>query len=197
MFEKLGEQLGPGHMQVLVDTPPRGIFTYEDTVSGKVVFELTKDFALGFVYVFFHGWVSTHVCQATNNVNNAGPRQTQALDKEILFQYEKKVYQGHEKALKNNRFELPFKFDFYHPSLDDLSTLPTSGKYGACSVEYKVVVACGVMNQDEELFLRMRNPDDRLFQKEAPMDLNKLEGKIASKLGAGAEQRNPVSPSQA
>jgi hypothetical protein len=47
--------VGPRHMQIFVDPPPRGVFTYEDTVSGKLVFESTRDEKIGFVYVYFHG----------------------------------------------------------------------------------------------------------------------------------------------
>lgn len=47
--------VGLRHMQIFVDPPPRGIFTYEDTVSGKLVFESTRDEKIGFVYVYFHG----------------------------------------------------------------------------------------------------------------------------------------------
>jgi hypothetical protein len=184
------ENLGPGKMQLFVDPPPRGIFTYEDTVSGKVVFELTKTYPLGFVYVYFHGWVNTQTVQNTGNFqNNQGPSVIKANDKEVLFQYELKVFQGgREKIPKGTHFEWPFKFNFRHPDVADPSALPTSGVYSTSNVEYKVVVSAAPGTMDETLFKRMRNPDDQLFQKEAPINLDKFRSTMERHLGAGAEQ---------
>jgi hypothetical protein len=47
--------VGGKHMQIFVDPPPRGVFTYEDTVTGRVVFESKHEEDIGFVYVYFHG----------------------------------------------------------------------------------------------------------------------------------------------
>lgn len=182
------DSLKPGHMQLVVDPPPRGIFTYEDTVTGRVIFDSTKEFGLGYVYVFFHGWVSTRVVKANRNQYGQGPASGTTIDKEILFQVDQKVYQGRQNVLKGMHFEWPFRFDFRRPELVDPSALPTSGKYGLCSVEYKVAVACAHINQDEALFKRMFNPDDILFQKDSPVNLDALRGNLAKHLGVGAEQ---------
>jgi hypothetical protein len=183
------ENLGPGKMQLFVDPPPRGIFTYEDTVSGKVVFGLNRPYALGFVYVYFHGWVNTQTVQNTGNFQYAqGPATIKANDKEVLFQYELKVFQGREKIPKGTHFEWPFKFNFHHPDVADPGALPTSGVYSTSSVEYKVVVSAAPATMDETVFKRMRNPDDILFQKEAPINLDKFRSTMERHLGAGAEQ---------
>jgi hypothetical protein len=51
--------VGPRHMQIFVDPPPRRVFTYEDMVSGKLVFDSTRDEKIGFVYMYFNGvWIT-------------------------------------------------------------------------------------------------------------------------------------------
>ncbi len=47
--------------KIILDPPPRGFYTLEDKVSGKVIFESPHDEKVGWVYVFFHGWVNVEI----------------------------------------------------------------------------------------------------------------------------------------
>ena len=175
-------------MKVELNPPPRGVFTYEDEVSGRVVFDTIHTTAIGFIYVYFHGWVNTRVYKTNSSQGGQGVSTTETIDKETLFQLDQKVYEGHDRIPKNTHYEWPFRFDFRHPKIEHPEYLPTSGKYGACSVEYKIVVASGGIRMDETIFKKMNNPDDVLFQKNSPIDLNKLQGRLAKHLGSGTEQ---------
>ena len=132
---------------ILLDSPPNTIFTYEDTVSGKVVLESPRDEAVGWIHVFLHGWVKTEVIHQNYNAQySGGPNQSKYKDKEVLFQYYQNVYRGHENLPKKTRHEWPFQFAIETESRHG-SSLPSSGKYHKSSVEYKVIAVQGRMSE--------------------------------------------------
>lgn len=150
---------------ILLDSPPNTIFTYEDTVSGKVVLESPRDEPVGWIHVFFHGWVNTEVIiQNYNTHTSGGPSQSKCIDKEVLFQYYQNVYRGQENLPKKTRHEWPFQFAL-EPESGDGPSLPSSGKYHKSSVEYKVIAVQGRIGQSEERIMSIMNPDDPLFMK--------------------------------
>jgi len=125
------------HLQIVLDPPPHGVYTYKDTVSGKVSFESNHEKKIGWIYVFFHGWANINV-----PTEDSSDSATTYRDKEVLFQNYQKVYEGSENLLKKVRYEWPFKFAF-QAEKEDAAFLPTSGKYSYSSVEYKVYLAEG------------------------------------------------------
>src|SRR5271156_775031 len=173
---------------ILLDSPPNTIFTYEDTVSGKVVLESPRDEAVGWIHVFFHGWVNTEVILQNYNAQySGGPNQSKYKDKEVLFQYYQNVYRGQENLPKKTRHEWPFQFaietESYHGS-----SLPSSGKYHKSSVEYKVIAVQGRIGQSEEHIMSMMNPEDPRFLKDAPFSPTGVFLWAGKHVGATAEE---------
>jgi hypothetical protein len=174
---------------ILLDSPPNNIFTYEDTVSGKVVLESPRDEAVGWIHVFFHGWVNTEVIlQNYNSQTSGGPSQSKYKDKEVLFQCYQNVYRGQENLPKKTRHEWPFQFAFETESCHG-SSLPSSGKYHKSSVEYKVIAVQGRIGQSEEHIMSMMNPDDPLFMKDAPFSPTGVFLWAGKHIGATAEEK--------
>jgi hypothetical protein len=174
---------------ILLDSPPNTIFTYEDTVSGKVVLESPRDEPVGWIHVFFHGWVNTEVIiQNYNAQTSGGPSQSKCIDKEVLFQYYQNVYRGQENLPKKTRHEWPFQFAL-EPESGDGSSLPSSGKYHKSSVEYKVIAVQGRIGQSEEHIMSIMNPDDPLFMKNAPLNPADVFLWAGKHVGATAEEK--------
>jgi hypothetical protein len=177
-------------LSIVVDPPPNGVFTFEDTVTGKVFFESHRGEKLAWCYVFFHGWANTHVIQQSNNPQNQVPA-VNYKDKDVLFQTSKKVYVDDGKTLqKKVRYEWPFQFDF-RSEMEDAASLPSSGRYGASSVEYKVIAIpipqASAANADQVINSIM-NPNDQIFQKDAPINFNGMFVGLSKHLGAAADQ---------
>jgi hypothetical protein len=150
--------------KLLLDPPPLGFYTYEDTVSGILTYESPRDEPVGWVYVFFHGWANTNVVKVNADANAVVSQQT-AIDKEVLFQYSQKVYQGNQKLQKNILYRWPFQFEF-QTNQDNGASLPSPVKYGCfSSVEYRVIAITGHIGQEEENVQSLMNPDDPLFIK--------------------------------
>ncbi|KAE9364860.1 hypothetical protein N431DRAFT_422080 [Stipitochalara longipes BDJ] len=180
--------VGGRHMQIFVDPPPRGVFTYEDTVTGKVVFESKHEEDIGFVYVYFHGWVNSKVLRATSTTYKTPPSDGRYIDKEILFQKEKKVYTGHHKLTKDVQHIWPFQFDF-RLDVNRPQDLPSTGKFfNSCSVEYKVIAWSGHIGQDETIPKRIMDPDDQMFMKDLPFNTGQVMTWAGKHLGVGADQ---------
>jgi len=174
---------------ILLDSPPNTVFTYEDTVSGKVVLESPRDEAVGWIHVFFHGWVNTEVIQQNYNAQNSGgPNQSKYKDKEVLFQCYQNVYRGQENLPKKTRYEWPFQFAI-EPESCHGSSLPSSGKYQDSSVEYKVIAVQGRIGQSEEHIMSMMNPDDPLFLKDAPFSPTGVFLWAGKHVGVTAEEK--------
>jgi len=148
----------PHDLQMFLDPPLRGFYTYQDTVSGKVIFESAHEEKIGWVYVFFHGCVNIEF-----NIRGEESPVYKCMDKEVLFQQCQKVYEGHEKLLEKVRYELPFKFAFRAGR--GASSLPTSGKYHFSSVEYKVTAVPRRIGQTEDQIMSMMNPYNPPFPK--------------------------------
>ena len=174
---------------ILLDPPPNTVFTYEDTVSGKIVLESPRDEAVGWIHVFVHGWVNTEVILQNNNPQmGGGPNQSKYIDKEVLFQYYQNVYRGQEHLPKKIRHEWPFQFAI-EPESGDGSSLPSSGKYHKSSVEYKVIAVMGRIGQSEEHIMSMMNPDDPLFLKNAPLNPTNVFLWAGKHVGSTAEEK--------
>jgi len=82
-------------IQMVLDPPPLGFYTYEDPVSGKLIYESPRDESVRWVIVFFHCWAKTQVEVDTRNVN-AGGNGYSVADKEVVFQLEEKAYPAQE-----------------------------------------------------------------------------------------------------
>jgi hypothetical protein len=148
----------PHDLQIVLDPPLRGFYTYQDTVSGKVIFESAQEEKIGWVYVFFHGCVNIEF-----NIREEESPVYKCMDNEVLFQQCQKVYEGHEKLLEKVRHELPFKFAFRAER--GASSLPISGKYHYSSVEYKVTAVPRRIGQTEDQIMSMMNPYNPPFPK--------------------------------
>ena len=179
-------------VSVVLDPPPNGVFTFEDTVTGKVIFESNRDEKLAWCEVFFHGWANTHVVTQTGNYSQSNQvAAANYKDKDVLFQTSAKIYEGNGQTLqKKVRYEWSFQFDF-RTQMEDAASLPSSGKYGNASIEYKVVAIPVTPAQAvncEDIFQAIMNPNDQLFQKESPLSLTKTFMFAAKHLGGAAEQ---------
>jgi hypothetical protein len=178
-------------VSVVLDPPPNGFFTFEDSVTGKVIFESHRDEKLAWCEVFFHGWANTWVVQHTGNYSqNSQVAAANYKDKDVLFQTSLKCYEGKGETLhKKVRYEWPFQFDF-RAQVEDAASLPPSGKYGASSVEYKVIAMpiTPAQSANSEVLQALMNPNDQLFQKESPFNANKAFLFAAKHLGGAAEQ---------
>lgn len=174
------------HLQIVLDPPPHGVYTYEDTVSGKVSFESNREEKIGWVYVFFHGWANIKV--PTENSVKSSDETSKYRDKEVLFQTYQKVYEGNENLLKKVRYEWPFKFAF-QAEKEDAASLPTSGKYSYSSVEYKVIAIPRYIWQKEDLIMSRMNPDDPRFHKTSFINPTGIFLKLGEKVGGVAQQQ--------
>jgi hypothetical protein len=115
-------------VSVVLDPPPNGVFTFEDTVTGKVIFKSYRDEKLAWCEVFFHGWANTHVITQTGNYSQQNQvAATNYKDKDVLFQTSAKIYEGNGQTLqKKVRYEWSFQFDF-RTQMEDAASLPSSG----------------------------------------------------------------------
>lgn len=189
--------------KIILDPPPRGFYTFEDNVSGKVIFESSYDEKVGWVYVFFHGWVNVEVIRPsqsrTSNVGGSNLISVQewgdkTKDKEILFQNHVKVYVGYDKLHKKTRYEWPFNFSFQDETASAYN-LPSSGHYSfiresncLSSVKYKVVAIHGEIGQRDDDIRWMLNPNDPRYLREPPVKRTGIFLKIREKLGGTTEQ---------
>jgi hypothetical protein len=152
--------------KIILDPPPHGVYTFEDTVSGKVILESSHEEKIGWVYVFFHGWVNVEIVMLQTPTyagahNNPQKWSDKTKDKEILFQNHVKVYEGYEKLRKKMRYEWPFKFSF-QAETSNAASLPTSGHYSFStesnwwsSVQYPF--SCGQLCTSRRPFLLTSN----------------------------------------
>jgi hypothetical protein len=178
-------------VSVVLDPPPNGVFTFEDTVIGRVLFESHRDEKLDCCQVYFHCWVGTHVVKSTGNYQTNQVNSANYKDKDVIFGTSKKVYIGRGETLqKRVQYEWPFRFDF-RSEVDDAAALPSSGNYGNGNIEYKVIAMPLTPAQaanTEHTVNAFMNPNDQLFQKEAPINLSGLFLSAAKHLGGAAEQ---------
>jgi hypothetical protein len=155
------------HLRIVLDPSPRESYTYEDTVSGRVVFESPREEKICWVYVFFHGWAHAEITRRRFEPEKDGiPEGSTLRDKEIPFQNHQKVYEGHVKLEKKVLYEWPFRFRF-QDERPDADSLPTSGKYVDSAVEYKIVAILGHVGDSDEHIRWMLNPNDWRYQKES------------------------------
>ena len=188
--------------KIILVPPPRGFYTFEDNVSGKIVFESSHEEKVGWIYVFFHGWVNVDIARFAQpgglyNAGN-GPSPQKWSDKnrgkEILFQTHVKTYEGHEKLQKKTRYEWPFNFSFQQETAYAYN-LPSSGGYSfvssmnwLSSVKYKVVAVHGEIGQRDDDVRWMFNPNDPRYLREPPLKPTGIFLKLKEKLGGAAEQ---------
>jgi hypothetical protein len=158
--------------KIILDSPPRGFYTYEDEVSGRIIFESSHEENIGWVYVFFHGWVHAQIFRTRDLQGRIHNYPLKEKQKEILIQTHLKLYESNEKLGKKFRYEWPFTFSFQDEEGKG-ETLPTSGKYlyeedqnTHCSVEYKVVVARGDIGQMDNHVRSMLDPGDPRYREE-------------------------------
>jgi hypothetical protein len=188
--------------KVVLDPPPHGFYTFEDNVSGKVTFESSHEEKVGWIYVFFHGWVNVEIMRysqpggvhGAGNSNNTQKWSDKSKDKEILFQTHFKIYEGYEKLHKKTRYEWPFVFSFQKETAYAYN-LPSSGRYsfttstnGLSSVKYKVVAVHGEFGQRDDDIRWMFNRNDPRYLKEPPLKPTGIFLKLKEKLGGAAEQ---------
>jgi hypothetical protein len=187
--------------KIVLDPPLRGFYTYEDDVSGKVLFESSHEEKIGWVYVFFHGYVHAQIIRRANLEHSRNhPRQystkypLQEKQKETLIQTHLKLYEGHEKLHKKVRYEWPFTFNF-QAERGKGDTLPTSGKYSYTydqnphsSVEYKVMAIGGEIGQMDDHIRTLLNPEDPLYLEEEYGKSAGLLTKLREKIGGATEQ---------
>lgn len=194
--------------KIELDPPPHGFYTFEDNVSGRIVSEGCEN--IGWVYVFFHGWVNVSDIYTAppqygggdasngqfNNARdpNAPKWGDKSTDKEILFQNHVMIYQGYQKLKKKVRYEWPFSFSFQQAT-STAYNLPSSGHYTFIndrswfsSVKYKVVAVHGEIGQRDDDVRWMFNPSDPRYLKEPPLKPTGIFLKIKEKLGGAAEQ---------
>jgi hypothetical protein len=153
------------HLRIDLEPSPRGFYTFDSTVSGRVVFESPHEENIGWVYVFFHGWAHAEITHHKNDMAyEAGiPEGSTLRDKEILFQNHQKAYGGHEKLKKKVRYEWPFRFRF-QDERPDADLLPTSGKYSGSSIEYKIVAIPGHVGASDTHLRWMFNPNNPYYE---------------------------------
>ena len=122
----------------------------------------------------------------TNQVNSANYK-----DRDVIFGTSKKVYIGRGETLqKRVQYEWPFQFDF-RSEVDDAASLPTSGNYGNGNIEYKLIAMPLTPAQAANAghtYNALMNPNDQLFQKNAPINMSGLFMSAAKHLGGAAEQ---------
>jgi hypothetical protein len=188
--------------KILLD-PPHGFYTFEDNIPGKVVFESSHEEKVGWVYVFFHGWVNVEIVMmsppggpnpATKSNTYGQKWSDKSRDKEILFQNHLKVYEGYDKLRKKTRYEWPFNFSFQGETASAYG-LPSSGHYSffresnwLSSVKYKVVAVHGEIGQRDDDIRWMLNPHDPRYLREPSLKPTGFFLKIKEKLGGATEQ---------
>jgi hypothetical protein len=190
--------------KIILDPPPRGFYTFEDNVSGNVIFESSHDEKVGWVYVFFHGWVNVEFIRLSqpgsaygaggSNLYSHQPWGDKTKDKEILFQNHLRVYVGYDKLHKKTRYEWPFNFSFQDETASAYN-LPSSGHYSflrasnwLSSVKYKVVAIHGEIGQRDDEIRWMLNPKDPRYLREPALKPTGIFLKIREKLGGATEQ---------
>jgi hypothetical protein len=182
--------------KIILDYHPDSGYTFEYTVSGRVIFESSHEEKLGWVYVFFHGWVNVEIpaLQAYSSSGKNPKPSDKSKDKEILFQNHLKVYDGDGRLQKNFRYEWPFQFNFQAETYN-ASSLPSSGHYSFTnekkwwsSVQYRLVAAHGDIGQSDDHIRWMLNPNDVRYQKEPILKLTGILLKIREKLAGDTEQ---------
>jgi hypothetical protein len=186
-------------LKIILDPPPRGFYTFEDTVPGKVIFESSHEEKIGWVYIFFHGWVNVEIVMLQTPTyagahNNPQKWSDKTKDKEILFQNHVKVYEGYEKLRKKMRYEWPFKFSF-QAETSNAASLPTSGHYSFStesnwwsSVQYKIVTIHGEIGQPDDHIRWMLNPTDPRYMKEPTLKPTGFLLKLRERMSGAAEQ---------
>ena len=182
--------------KILLDPCPHGFYTFEDNVSGKVIFESSHEEKVGWVYVFFHGWVNVEIIMMSQSGRPPNPQKwgDKTKAKEILFQNHFKVYEGYNKLRKKTRYEWPFTFSF-QTETSSACNLPSSGHYSFTtltnwwsSVKYRIVAVHGEIGQRDDDIRWMLNPNDPRHLKEPPLKPTGIFLKIKEKLGGAAEQ---------
>ena len=181
--------------KIVLDSPPRGFYTYEDEVSGSVVFESSHEEKLGWVYVFFHGWVHAQIFRTSGLQGHYHNYPLKEKQKEILVQTHLKLYEGTEKLRKKVRYEWPFTFSFQDEEGRG-ELLPTSGKYlyeedqnAHCSVEYKVVVVRGDIGQMDNHVRSMLDPGDLRYREEGYGESAGFLTRLREKMDGATEQQ--------
>ena len=190
--------------KIILDPPPRGFYTFEDNVSGNVIFESSHDEKVGWVYVFFHGWVNVEFIRLSqpgsafgaggSNLYSHQQWGDKTKDKEVLFQTHLRVYVGYDKLHKKTRYEWPFNFSFQDETASAYN-LPSSGHYSfirasnwLSSVKYKVVAVHGEIGQRDDDIRWMLNPNDPRYLREPALKPTGIFLKIKEKLGGTTEQ---------
>ncbi|PMD15602.1 hypothetical protein NA56DRAFT_709733 [Hyaloscypha hepaticicola] len=181
--------------KIVLDSPPRGFYTYEDEVSGSIVFESSHEGKIGWVYVFFHGWVHAQIFRTRDLQGHIHNYPLKEKQKEILVQTHLKLYEGTEKLRKKVRYEWPFTFSFQDEEGKG-ETLPTSGKYlyeedqnAHCSVEYKVVVVRGDIGQMDNHVRSMLDRGDLRYREEGYSESAGFLTRLREKMDGAAEQQ--------
>ena len=102
----------PHSLNLVLDQPPRGFYTCEDVVSGKVILEGSHSGSIGCVIVSFYGVADTGAeIQGRQGVpQEGGGGSTRCVDKEMLFQFEKRLDQADGKGEHRINREWPFQF---------------------------------------------------------------------------------------
>jgi hypothetical protein len=140
----------PHSLNLVLDQPPGGFYTCEDVVSGKVILEGSHLGSIGCVIVSFYGVVDTVAeIKGQSRAPQGGDASTRSVDKEVLFQLEKRLDQADGKGEDRINREWPFQFGLEGSWGQGLS-LPSSGKYHQSKVEYKVVAVLGKEGEDED-----------------------------------------------
>jgi hypothetical protein len=148
----------PHSLNLVLDQPPRGFYTCEDVVSGKVILEGSHLGPIGYVIVSFYGVADTIAeIQGQQRAPQGGNASTRSMDKEVLFQLEKRLDQADGKGEHRINHEWPFQFGLEDNWGQGL-TLPSSGKYHQSKVEYKVVAVLGKEGEDEDKVRLKINP---------------------------------------
>jgi hypothetical protein len=183
--------------KLYIHPPPRGFYTFGDTVYGKVVFESTHEEKVGWVYVFFHGWVNVEIVRVQSHRasdKNIAKWSDKTKDKEVLFQKHLQVYEGDEKLHKNVRYVWPFQFSF-QDGTSNAVLLPSSGHYSFTnertwwsSVQYRVVAAHGDIGQSDDHIRWMLSPEHVRYVKEPSLKPTSFLLKLREKMGGAAEE---------
>ena len=140
----------PYSLNLILDQPRKGFYTCEDVVSGKVTLEGSHLGSIGCVIVSFYGVVDTVTeIRSKQHAPQGSDGSTRSVDKEVLFQLEKRLDQADGKGEHTTTREWPFQFGLGGSWGQDL-TLPPPGRYHQSKVEYRVVAAIGKEGEDEE-----------------------------------------------
>jgi hypothetical protein len=152
----------PHSLDIILDPPPRGVYTCEDFVSGKVIVERSYSDTPRFVCICFFGVVYTEAKQI-NRTNMPSGQNTESIyaDKEVLFQSSRTFHQNQEREQFGKKVtdEWPFNFQFLEG--EQGFGLPSSGKYHDSKVAYKIMAASGKEGEDEEKVREKINPEKK------------------------------------